>query len=495
MCNFKIITMRYYYIILGAILLTGFCGCNKFLDETPTAHQSTSSYYQTSDDAVRAVTDVYRMMKDQAYGGYCPSAFGDIMSDDAAKGGGGASDQGLIQDLKLFIAKADNGYVYNAWRDNYKGVYLANLVLQKVPAIAMDATLKTQVIGEAHFLRGYFYLQLVRLFGRVPIVKTPIDDGEYDIAQSPEADVWALIEQDADSAITTLPARSAQAVSDRGRATKGAAQALLLEAYMWEKKWAPAQQLGDDLITNGGYTLAPDVTQIWTLPGEFGPESIFEVNNDDIPGKNVGNLLNLFDGSRSTWGYGFTVPSQDLVNAFEPGDPRLPSTVITNNEVMSDGTTSNTTASETGYLNKKYWLPVDEIPYNNGGGGGDGPTNDRVYGLAQVMLWTAEAAFQNGAVPHATELVNQIRARARKSGGNTDMSILPAYTAVALDNIYHEMRVETALGEHRRFYELVRTGRAVTVLPNFRVGINEHIPIPFSEIQLSGSVLTQNNGY
>jgi len=169
--------------------------------------------------------------------------------------------------------------------------------------------------------------------------------------------------------------------------------------------------------------------------------------------------------------------------------------VITNNEVMSDGTTSNTTASETGYLNKKYWLPVDEIPYNNGGGGGDGPTNDRVYGLAQVMLWTAEAAFQNGAVSHSTDLVNQIRTRARNSGGNTDMSILPAYTAVTLDNVYHEMRVETALGEHRRFYELVRTGRAAAVLPGFKVGVNEHIPIPLNEIQLSGGVLTQNNGY
>jgi hypothetical protein len=139
-------------------------------------------------------------------------------------------------------------------------------------------------------------------------------------------------------------------------------------------------------------------------------------------------------------------------------------------------------------------LPINEIPTNNGGGTGDGPTNDRVYGLAQVMLWTAEAAFQNGAVSHATDLVNQIRARARKSGGNTDMTILPAYGTVTLANIYHEMRVETALGEHRRFYELVRTGRA-SILPNFKVGINEHVPIPLSEIQLSGGVLTQNPGY
>jgi hypothetical protein len=487
--------MKLHNSILLAALTLGLGGCSKFLDETPTAHVSTSSYYQTSDDAVRATTDVYRSMKDQAYGGYCPSCIGDIVSDDANKGGGGASDQSLIQDLKTFVAKSDNGYVYNAWRDNFKGIYLANVVLQKVPPIDMDASLKAQLLGEAQFQRAYFYLQLVRLFGRVPIVKAPIDNGDYNVPQSAATDVWAFIEQDAHAAIGALPNQSDQAVTDRGRATKGAAQALLLEAYMWEKKWAQAQQLGDSIINANQYSLAPDVTQIWTLAGEFGPESIFEVNNDDIPGKNVGNILNLFDASRSTWGYGFTVPSQSLVNEFETGDPRLKATVIFNNEVMSDGTTSNTTLSETGYLNKKYWLPTDEIPANNGGGTGDGPTNDRLYGLALVMLWTAEASFQNNDVTHATSLVNQIRDRARKSGGNTDMTILPDYTTVTLDQIYHEMRVETALGEHRRWYELVRTGRAPAVLPNFKAGVNELMPIPLTEIQLSGNVLTQNPGY
>jgi hypothetical protein len=486
--------MKYLKNIISAVLLIGLAGCNKFLDETPTAHLSTSSFYKTSADAVAAVTDAYRLMKDQAYGGYSPSSFGDIMADDANKGGGGASDQSLIQDLKLFTAKADNGYVYNAWRDNFRGIYLANTVLQKVPGISMDSKLQTQILGEAYFLRGYYYLQLDRLFGRVPIIKTPIDNGDYNVPQSSEADVLALIESDANTAIADLPNQSDQAVTDRGRATKGAAQALLLETYMWEKKWTQAQQLGDAIITSGQYTLAPDVTQIWTLAGEFGPESIFEVNNEDIPGKGVGNLLNLFDAPRNTWGYGFVVPSASLVSEFEKGDPRYFSTVIYNNEHLPDSTIANTTTSETGYWNRKYWLPTSEIPTNNGGGTGDGPTNDRVYGLAQVMLWTAEAAFQNGTVSHATDLVNQIRARARVSGGNKDMTILPAYGTVTLANIYHEMRVESALGEHRRFYELVRTGRA-SILPNFKVGINEHVPIPLSEIQLSGGVLTQNPGY
>lgn len=487
--------MKYQNIILGAVFFIGLVGCNKFLDETPTASKSVSNFYKTSEDALRAVTEAYRLMKDQAYGGYSPTSFGDIMADDANKGGGGASDQGLIQQLKLFTAKADNGYVFNAWRDNFKGVYLTNLVFQKVPPIAMDNQLKTRILAEAHFLRAYYYLHLVRLFGRVPLVTAPIDDENYNVKQSSEAEVLAFIESEAKAAIADLPNKSEQAATDRGRATKGAAQALLLETYMWQKKFPEAQLLGDEIITSGQYTLVADLTQIWTLAGEFGSESIFEVNNDNIPGKGTGNLLNLFNAPRNTWGYGFTVPSQSLVDAFEPKDPRLKATVIFNDQIMPDGTKANTSTSETGYWNRKYWLAVSEIPTNNGGSNVDGPTNDRIFGLAQVMLWTAEAAFQNGKAPHATDLVNKIRERARKSGGNTDMTILPAYTTVTLDNIYHEMRVETALGEHRRFYELVRTGRAASVLPNFKVGINEHIPIPLTEIQLSDGVLTQNPGY
>lgn len=487
--------MKYHKILVAAAFMTGLSGCNKFLDETPTAHLSTVAYYQTGDDAVRAVTGAYRYMRDQAYGGYSPSSFGDIMADDANKGGGGASDQSLIQDLKTFVAKADNGYVYNAWRDNFKGVYLANVVLQKVPAINMDATLKAQVLGEAQWLRAYFYFQLVRLFGKVPLIKEPLDNGDYNVKQASEADVLAFIEQDITAAIPNLPLKSTQKKEELGRATKGAAQALLLEVYMWEKKWQLAQQTGDAIISSGQYSLVPDVTKIWTVDGEFGSESIFEVNNENIPGKGTGNLLNLFDAPRNTWGYGFVVPSESLVKEFEPGDPRFKATVITDKEVLSDGTIANTSVSETGYWNMKYWLPVSQIPTNNGGGNGDGPTNDRVSQLAQVMLWTAEASFQNGQIAHATDLVNQVRARARKSGGNTDITILPAYTTVTLANIYHEMRVETALGEHRRWFELIRTGRAATLLPNFKVGKNEHMPIPLTEVQLSGGVLIQNPGY
>jgi len=472
-----------------------FVGCKGFLDEVPTAQQSTENYYKNAEDAVRGVTAAYRLMKDQAYGGYSPTSFGDVRADDANKGGGGASDQALIQQLKLFTAGPENGYIFNAWRDNFKGVFLANTILQKVPAINMDETLKTRVLAEAYFLRAYYYFQLVRLFDKVPLLKEPLEKDKYNVPQSEASVVLAQVEADAKLALAGLESKTEQKKENYGRATKGAAKALLLELYMWQSKWPEAQLIGDEIINSNEYALVHDVTEIWTLAGEFGSESIFEVNYENIPGKGTGNLLNLFINPRNTWGYGFIVPSKSLVESFEPGDPRLKATVIVDEQKMPDGTIASTATSETGYWNRKYWLPKEQIPTNNGGGAGDGPTNDRVFGLAQVMLWTAEAAYHNGDVSYATVLVNKIRERARKSGGNTNMAILPAYSLVTLEQIYHEMRVETALGEHRRFYELVRTGRADKLLPNFKKGVNERLPIPLTEIQLSGGTLKQNSGY
>ena len=483
-------------IFLFSIIAVSFASCSKFLDEDPTAHLSTTTYYKTAADAEAAVNAVYAAMRPQNFFAMDTRiAIGDVMSDDAEKGGGGASDVAEIQQLKLFVAKPDNGYVEMAWQYNFHGVYLANLVLDKVPPIDMNETDKQRILAQARFLRAYFYLQLVQTFGNVPLITVPLATGDYNHPQVKPEQTWAQIEQDCDSAMLYLPTQAEWGADKSGKASIGAAKALKLYALMWQKKWPEAQVLGDDLINTGGYTLAPDYAKIFTSDGEFNSGSIFEINMANIPGKGVGTNTNLWQNARNTWGYGFVLPTQNLVNAFETGDPRLKATVITNNEVLPDGTIANTTPSQTGYYNKKYWLPENEIPYNNGGGASDGPTNERVFRLAVVMLWTAEAALHNGDADRATDLVNEVRRRARKSGGNTNMSVLPDYGTVTFDNIYHEQRVETALGDHIRFFELVRTGKAASTLPGYVDGVSHYLPIPLREIQLSNGVLVQNYGY
>lgn len=484
------------YLFLLSIVAVSFSSCSKFLEEDPTAHLSTTTYYKTPADAEAAILAVYGAMRPQNFFALDTRiAIGDVMSDDAEKGGGGASDVAEMQQLKLFEAKADNGYVEMTWQYNFHGVYLANLVLEKVPPIGMNETDKQRILAQARFLRAFFYLQLVQSFGNVPLITTPLATGDYNHPQVAPAQIWAQIEKDCDSAILYLPAKAQWGADKSGKATIGAAKALKLYAYMWQKKWPEAQQLGDEIINSGEYTLADDYAKIFTSAGEFNAGSIFEVNLANIPGKGVGTNTNLWQNPRNTWGYGFVVPTQNLVNAFEAGDPRLKATVIMNNDVLSDGTVANTGSSQTGYYNKKYWLPANEIPYNNGGGAADGPTNERVFRLSVVMLWTAEAALHNNNEPRAIELVNDVRERARKSGGNTNMSVLPDFTTLTLEDIYHEMRVETALGDHNRFYELVRTGKAASTLTGFKDGISHYLPIPLREIQLSNNLLKQNFGY
>lgn len=479
-----------------SILAVTAASCSKFLDEDPTAHLSTATYYKTAADAETAVNAVYAAMRPQNFFALDTRiAVGDIMSDDAEKGGGGASDVAEMQQLKLFTTKPDNSYVQGAWQYNYHGIYLANLVLDKVPAIDMNQQEKQNILAQAYFLRAYFNLQLVQLFGNVPLITKPLETGEYNQPQVTPDKVWAQIESDADSAILFLPKASELTADQQGKASIGAAQSLLLYAYMWQQKWTQAQQIGDAIITSGQYSSSGDYAKLFTTAGEFNPGSIFEINMANIPGKGVGSNINLWENARNTWGYGFVTPTQDLVNAFEKGDPRLKATVIANGDVLSDGSVANTTTSQTGYWNKKYWLPSTEIPFNAGGSVADGPTNERIFRLEVVKLWTAEAALHNGDAGHATKLVNEVRLRARTSGGNTDLSILPDFTTVTLDNVYHELRVETALGDHLRFFELVRTGKAATTLPGYTDGVNNYLPIPLREIQLSNGKLVQNHGY
>jgi hypothetical protein len=479
-------------IILTLIIIT-VGGCN-FLNESPTGHLSTSNFYKSASDAQLAINAVYRQAKRVAYFQY-PKGLGAMMSNNADKGGGGAGDQAELLRLKQFTAAPSNTKVENTWSFNYKGVYLANLVLAKVPDIKMNSQQKAGILAQARFWRGYYYLQLVRWFGNIPLVKKPLKNGDYNQPQVKPGKIWNFIVQQEDSAMKNLPVRSALPVDSSGKVTRGAAMALKLNALMWQKKWSQAEKLGNKIISSGQYSLAPDYDHIWTLKGKHGPGSIFEINMAIKPGKNLGNVIAMFASPRQTAnGDGFIVPTQNLVNTFEKGDPRLKATVIKNNEVI-DGDTVSTDLSPTGYYSRKFWLPPNEMPAQNGGSWRDDPVNLRIYRLSQIMLWDAEASVHNGDIANATKLVNKVRARARKSGGNTDMSILPPYSAVTLQEVYHEERVESAVGALRAFYRLVRTGQAATVLTGYKKGINNHFPIPQTEIDLSNGKLQQNPGY
>ena len=310
-----------------------------------------------------------------------------------------------------------------------------------------------------------------------------------------------MIEQDLIQAIGDLPPRSEYPLSDLGRITKGAAQGLLIKAYLFQSKWAEAKAIAEDLINSGEYSLVGNYNQIFTETGENNAESIFEIQYMNASGgnwgrnnANEGSFSNVFQRARGQFeGYGFNLPTQDFVDEFfKEGveDPRLKATVFREGDLMGDRGffTKDATGFPHEYYPKKYFNnKSEEAPF--GDPNPNGGSNDRVIRYADVLLMHAEAAFHTGDETAAKTSLNQVRRR-------VNMREIAASGNALLEAIYHERRVELGLEGHR-FFDLVRTGRAAAVLGplGFKAGTHEVLPIPDSQIQASNGALTQNPGY
>lgn len=455
---------------------------------------------QTEQDAILATNAAYNILRNWRYQGGFPII--DIMSDDASKGSN-PSDAIQIQAFEEFTFTPDDAAVSGWYTTLYEGIKRTNLVIERTPDIAMDEALKSRLIAEARFIRALTYFKMVRAYGGVPIVTTT--NPERLLPRNTAAEVYDLIESDLLAAIGALPERSEYPAEDLGRATKGAARGILAKVYLFQQDFANAEKYALEVINSAQYSLDPDYAHVFTKDGEFGPGSIFEIGARPENFQNGGNQYGNTQGVRANpnRGWGFNRPTWDLITSFERDDPRMDATVIFVGETIDgitiggDSSTPDTTytdASKTQIkeiesYNQKVWTP------------GTGPleswdANVRVLRYADILLIAAEALNENGKTQDALRYLNQVRARAR--GDRTD--ILPDVTetdqAALRQLIWRERRSELALELHR-FFDLVRTGRAATVLGPLGFQPNKHevLPIPQSEIDLSEGTLAQNPGY
>ena len=189
------------------------------------------------------------------------------------RGGENAADWAELQQLKDFRANAANSISFARWSELYQGIYRANVVIEGVPAIDMDTKLRARLVGEAKFLRAFFYFQLVKTFGGVPLITRTLNPDEYCQARAPIQAVWTQIETDLKEASEALPEKSAYPGSEMGRATKGAANALLAKAYIFQSKWADALASSAAVIQSGEYDLEPNYADIFKISRENGTES------------------------------------------------------------------------------------------------------------------------------------------------------------------------------------------------------------------------------
>ncbi|MCO4294243.1 RagB/SusD family nutrient uptake outer membrane protein [Solitalea sp. MAHUQ-68] len=489
--NSIITTKNVLAFILSAGMVLQSCSSN-FLDVPPQAKEPAVTFFVSEDDATKAVNSIYANLRVWNQVAFAAIAIESVPSDEAEKGSS-PGDATFFNNFDNFTYTASEGQIQDFWTGQYQSINLCNQVIENIPPITMDENLKTRYIAEAKFVRAYNYFRLVRAFGDVPLRLTlPKSSTEFNIPRTPKEQVWAAIEQDLTDAAAVLP--TSYPSTDVGRATKGAALALHAKVAMYQKKWNDVLNYTNQVMALG-YSLFPNFEQLFRIANENNPESVFEIQCQSLP--NIQGASNSqysqVQGVRaqSGGGWGFNVPTEALVNAFEANDPRRDATIIFRGETTPEGDAVAPTGDNPRY-NQKSYVPFT-VPFKQNEGEDQ---NIRVIRFAEVLLMNAEAANELGNTAQALQSLNRVRLRAR--GGNPN--ILPDVTTTNQDQlrtaIYHERQVELAM-EFDRFFDVVRQGRGVAVLGSkgFKAGKNEVMPIPQNEIDKSAGTLTQNVGY
>ena len=477
-------------IIFCLLAAASFLSCGKkFLNEPPRT-VTIQDLLNSSDGALRLIAAVYNKLYAWEEHSFSWIGISSITSDDADKGSDPGDSGTDKNDLDNWTFTPSAISFSEVWISNFEGIGRATYALKFLPDI--NTPDRDRFIGEAKLLRAYFYFNLVRTFGGVPKIDNVLQS-EVDIetasTRASAADIYAYIESDLNDAITKLPVNVAAA--ENGRVSRGAAQALLAKVSLYQKKWAQAKSMADAVIASGQYSLLTDYSKIWREAGEFSSESIWEVNAiGTTPNKGIeGYFVVQAPRGDNGLGWGFNTPTQDLVNAYEPGDVRKAATIMFAGQTLWDGFVVSPLASNPRYNYKSY---VSKTKESFNGDDWNSNKNLRILRYGEVLLIKAEAENELGNIGPAQSALNQIRNRA-------GLPNTTAATQTDLRNaIYKERRVEMAF-EHDRMFDLRRTGRAGVVLrahgKPYVDGKHDLFPIPQHEIDLSNGKLMQNPGY
>jgi len=509
-------------VALASIFLLTNCS-EEFLDRQPLDTTVSTNFYKTEQDAKMALIAIYDVLGYQSAPGVSWAPFitvSDILSDDSYAGGGDANDGMDENELNIFNIPTTNKLVHATWLKNYTGIYRANLLLEKIYDIDASEEFKARVVGECQFLRAYFYFELVRFFENVPLLtETLKGPSEYQQSQNTPAEVYNQIATDLVDAYNVLPASISS--NEKGRISKWAASVLLSRAYLFYNDVyntdldANGTTIGssdvlnylEELIASSGHDLFEDYSMNFHLSGEHGIESVFEISHGETPAwwdwgyvrGGEGNLAAQMQGPRVTnsenWdrGWSFGTVSQKLVD-FMGSDPRVEHTILFESDLDGD---LNYGYQHTGYYSKKYssdaehWATGGQFELNR-------TCNFRVIRFADVLLMAAELES-----PNKQTYLDKVRNRVG----------LPSIPATS-ENILAERHLELAL-EGVRYFDVIRKGMdyagqeltttglygpgyegdQVIFDVTFNAATKGFLPIPQSEIDLSGGKFIQNSGY
>ena len=510
--------MRYYIFLLG-LLLAG-CGSD-YLDEADVFRDlEAGTFYRTQDDAVLAVTAAYTPLQYQGGFRRYPYLL-DYMSGDLIITSGGRQ----LTAYPGFQFNASSQHLVPAkWEAMYVGINRANTVLERLPDIEFtDEELRTHISGEAHFLRGLYYFELVTHYGGVPIYERPFDGdlgGElFRPARASAEEVYALIEADFTEAAASLPNKYDAA--NLGRATAGAAQAMLGRALLFQEKYGDAAAALRRVIDGefGEYSLV-SYEENFTLDNENNAESVFEVqyatgigrgfSDGDSPATAESNWIATALNPGRVRAFANGLPSVEVDNFFrqypEEDSIRRRFTIARPGDtwgswdpIAEDPIAANQWRDRTGDVPGAPFLGV-----RKGTEGPDpigfvqSPINLRILRYAEVLLLYAEAENEaNGPTAAAYGAINRVRERA----GVPDLP-----EGLAQDEFFARLAAERRLEltfEFKRFFDVVRWMRRdgpvpafaqPSSMPGFTENKNELLPVPEGEL-IANPNLTQNPGY
>jgi len=485
--------IKYTILFIATVMMTVSCS-DDFVD-VESQNESSENYFNSEQDYQNALIGAYDLLQST----YLNVLLGEIASDNTLAGGENATDVPGFQQIDDMIHTPNNEQLRSIWGWMFAGVNRANFILEFQNKT--DFSGKENVLAQARFLRAYYYFELVKWFGDVPLIVDQrfLFGDQFDVDRTPKEQVYTQIELDLMYASDNLPYVQSQI----GRITKGAAQALLGKVYLYQEKFGDAALVLEDLINSGPFDLVSDYATIFENDNENNIESVFEVQYSDLEGAGFvclqcseGNVAVGFNGIRNydgpdfDSGFSFNVPTQEVVDQFESDDPRIDTAILDIEAwAASTGATYSTGYEHTGYYNRKYIARQGDS--NIGDQNLTNPNNYRAIRYADVLLMAAEALNRGSiADDRAQNYLNLVRQRAF---GDMDHNITSTGSTLT-QAIYHERRVEL-VGEGHHFFDLVRTGRAASEIDGFVTGKNELFPIPQIEIELTGNRWAQNPGY
>lgn len=561
----KIIINKYLSAIVISLLILG-CK-DSFLEHKPLASVNEETFYTTMIAADQAVTACYSTFcLEKVWDLTIMMTLGTIASDEAEAGAGGKNDVIEFQHVDQLTHTSSEANVFQ-WPYGYlyRSINHCNIALQKLPTItrATDPTFNAATIekrlGEVRFIRASNYFTLTQIFGGVPLVDHVLTQSEYNKGRDDIYKIYNFIKNDLQLAISALPEQSGWDAANHGRASKGAATALLAKVYLYESSyakyksddarftgmtqhWDSVSYYAKQVINSGEYELigingerfstwrgtnTGGYQWIFMKDGNNSKEGVFEIqNNQDglawfytrgsaltrwTAARQINPLGVTGDGSGFGWGW--LCPTAFLINSYEAGDPRMKATVLTDADSINcyqDNANGNLVWGHPSYnilfagtgLNtgcRKYECSYDEY-WLHSQTWQDGPIHVKLIRFADVILWAAEAAFESGYNTEALQYINMVRTRARMSGSGT----VPAdLTAITHDDIVHERLVELACEGHR-FFDLVRWNLATQYLNTtladgspliFESPKFDFFPIPAREVALTAGILKQYPGW